>query len=286
MLQLPAHISKRYHAVMDNITPVSCKCYLLTPPYILTASNVAGMAASAPATLAVYASNMFAYGAGAYNGLFYQTNANGTAKASEATSGFLGNCVVAANGAFSAKLYNAGQSYSWSGNLDTTGLYAATISTNSGILNVRIQLSSINGNPQLAGYMTNMVKTNAWCSPLFAVQATNSITNLNGVNLALSTAGATNAPAKAGAATGMMVNGALVLYGVLGDGTSFSQSVPVGQGGYVPVYTSLYNGGGLLEGWLNLSGGQVAGSLAWISPSGASFPLGFNTVAGVTGATF
>jgi hypothetical protein len=33
MLQLPAHISKRYHAVMDNITPVSCKCYLLTPPY-------------------------------------------------------------------------------------------------------------------------------------------------------------------------------------------------------------------------------------------------------------
>ena len=40
MLQLPAHISKRYHALMDNITPLSCKGYLLTTPYLPPSAGI------------------------------------------------------------------------------------------------------------------------------------------------------------------------------------------------------------------------------------------------------
>ncbi len=57
----------------------------------------------------------------------------------------------------------------------------------------------------------------------------------------------------------------------------------------MPIYFSLYNNGGLVEGWINLAGGVATGNLAWICPSGvalpAGFPQGFDTVVQVTGGT-
>ena len=58
----------------------------------------------------------------------------------------------------------------------------------------------------------------------------------------------------------------------------------------MPLYVNLYKNSGLLEGWINLAGGVVAGNLTWIRPGGvvlpAGFPQGFDTVVEVTGATF
>ena len=75
--------------------------------YDFTVSNAAGTVLIPIATLTVLPSNisnMFAAVAGAYNGLFFQTNAGGTPAVTEATAGFLGNCIVNSNGTFSAAL--------------------------------------------------------------------------------------------------------------------------------------------------------------------------------------
>jgi hypothetical protein len=72
--------------------------------YYFTVSNFTGTVTSSVATLTVLSANTIATVAGVYNGLFYQTNANGTPAITEATAGFLGNCVVASNGLYSAKM--------------------------------------------------------------------------------------------------------------------------------------------------------------------------------------
>ena len=46
--------------------------------------------------------------------------------------------------------------------------------------------------------------------------------------------------------------GTAKITGALADGTAFSQSVPVSQDGYVPIYANLYSSKGLLLGWINL----------------------------------
>ena len=55
--------------------------------------------------------------------------------------------------------------------------------------------------------------------------------------------------------------------GALADGTTLSQTAPVSQGSYVPIYDSLYGNKGLLLGWINLDISNPAGNnLTWIHP--------------------
>jgi hypothetical protein len=104
------------------------------------------------------------------------------------------------------------------------------------------------------------------------------------VNLLISTGSSSNSPTNYGVASGVIVNGVLSLAGVLGDKTAISQTVPISQNGNAPIYVNLYNNNGLLEGWLNLAGGNVTGNLTWICPStGLSLEGGFDTVVQVTG---
>ena len=61
--------------------------------------------------------------------------------------------------------------------------------------------------------------------------------------------------------------------GALADGTIFSQTTPVSQEGYVPIYATLYGSRGLLLGWINLDSIATTGvGLTWLSPKR---PLGF-----------
>jgi len=258
--------------------------------YQFTASNSAGMVTSAVAILTVLPSNTFASVAGAYNGLFFQTNTDGTPNVTEASTGFLGNCVVAANGAFSAKLCIGGQSYAWSGNFNVSGNNTSKnllINGNASSLQAFLQLDLANGTQEMTGVISSTALSNVWTAPLVAYAATNAYPHITGVNLAVSPGFSANAPTNAGTAIGLVVNSVLSLSGILGDTAVFSQTVPISKYGYVPFYVSLYNNTGLVTGWLNLGSGGVTGTVTWIRPSGVrvpvGYPQGFDTLANVTG---
>ncbi len=261
--------------------------------YSLTVSNGAGAAVSTAAALTVLPTNTIATAAGAYNGLFFQTNADGTSAVAEATAGFLGNCVVAGNGAFSARIYVGGQSYPFAGVFDISGNAAATISRASlGLSNLTaiLHLDLFKGTRQISGTISSATAGNAWTAPLVGDQATNACPQFSGVNFWMSPGLSANTPTIWGWAGGVVVNGILTLSGALGDTAAISQTVPISKDGNVPVYVNLYNNSGLLEGWLNLAGGVGSGNLTWIRPGGvllpSGFPQGFGTVVHVTGATF
>ncbi len=86
---------------------------------------------------------------------------------------------------------------------------------------------------------------------------TNPATNYNGrYTLVLPPAAnaPTNSPGGYGYAT--LTNstaGEAVVAGRLGDGTPFSQSVPISRDGYIPLYASLYARTGSVQGWLNVT---------------------------------
>ncbi len=261
--------------------------------YHLTAANAAGAVMSSAATLTVLPTNTIATAAGVYNGLFFQTNADGTPDVTEATAGFLGNCVVAASGAFSATAYINGVSSPFTGAFDGSGNATATIPlAASGLsdLTAVLCLDLINGTQQLTGSISSTASGNAWSAPLLAELATNACPQLAGISILLSPGLSANSPTNNGSAIGLVSGGVLTLSGSLGDTTAFSQNVPISRNGNVPIYASLYTNGGLVAGWINVGGGAVTGNLAWIRPGGvlqpSGFPLGFDTAVQATGATY
>jgi hypothetical protein len=259
--------------------------------YRFTVANAAGAVTSAIATLTVLPTNTIATVAGAYNGLFFQTNADGLPDITEATAGFLANCVVASNGAYSAKVYFGGLSYVLTGAFNISGTATATIPLSGpGSFNLTgvMQLDLFNGTQQMSGSISSAIAGNAWTAPLVADLATNAYPDLAGVNLVLSPASSADSTTNYGVASGLVVNSILSLTGLLGGTTAISQTVPISGSGNVPLYVNLYNNGGLLEGWINLTGGggSVSGNLTWIYPGSGSTPSGgFTTAVQVTGST-
>jgi hypothetical protein len=257
--------------------------------YQFRVSNAAGVVTSSVATLTVLPTNTIATAAGVYNGLFFQTNTDGTPNITEASAGFLGNCVVTTNGAFSAKIYVGGLSYTFEGGFNGSGNANATISRPSqGLSNLTVimNIDLINGTQQMGGSVSSTTAGNAWTSTLTADLATNAYSQLASINVLISP-GSGNAPTNYGVASGVVTNSVLSLAGVLGDNTAISQTVPISNNGYIPLYFNLYNGDGLLEGWVNLSGGGMSGNLTWIYPGTGTFSTGaFNTVVQFRGTTF
>ena len=258
--------------------------------YHLTAGNAAGTVTSSLATLKVLPTNTIATAAGSYNGLFFLTNADGTPAITEATAGFLGNCVVASNGAYSARIYLAGASCPLAGVFSIAGSTSATISLpGTGLSNLTavMQLDLFNGSQQMTGSISSRATGNAWTAPLLCQLAANHWPQPTGVNLLISPGSSANSPTNGGAATGFVLNGVLSLAGTLGGTTAFSQTVPISTFGNVPLYINLATNGGLLEGWINLTGTAPVGNLTWICPGGglapAGFPQGFDTVVQVGG---
>jgi len=258
--------------------------------YDFKVSNAAGAATSAVVSLTVLSTNTIATAAGAYNGLFFQTNAAGAPAMTEATAGFFGNCVLAGNGTFSAKIYVGGRSCPLTGSFNISGNASATIlggGTGSSNLMAVLHVDLINGTQQITGAISSTNTGNAWTSPLVANLATNAYPNLTAVSLSISPGSSLNSPTNYGAALGYVANSVLSLSGQLGDTWVISQTVPISMNGNVPLYIDLYNNLGLLEGWINVAGATPTGNLTWIRPSGINlppgFPQGFDTVVEVTG---
>jgi hypothetical protein len=257
--------------------------------YYFTVSNVAGAVTSSVAALTVLPTNTMASVAGTYNGLFFQTNSDGTPEVTETTAGLLGNCVVASNGAYSAKLYLGGASYSLSGIFSSLGNTSATIplaNESSSNITVVMHLDLFNGTQQMTGSVSSAMSGMAWCASLMAELATNAFPLLETFEMVIPAGSSGSGSANYGSASGMVVNGVLTLTGALADGTALTQTVPVSKDGNVPLYFNLYDDAGLLEGWINLASGRVTGSLTLIRPvPSTTSPGGFVTVAQVAGAT-
>jgi len=76
-------------------------------------------------------------------------------------------------------------------------------------------------------------------------------------------------------------SGAVQFTGTLGDETVVSQSASISRAGRWPFYASLYNGTGVILGWLtftNLPGADLTGQWSWIKspqPTSTLYPDGF-----------
>jgi hypothetical protein len=271
-----------YYATVQNAAGTATSAHAA-----LTVTNqiVAGAAMSAGAALAI--TNAFASVAGAYNGLFYQTNGS-TPDIAVATAGMLGNCVVGASGIYSARVCIGGFNYPLAGALNSSGddsevvLRAANGLSN---LTVTLHLDVTGATEMITGSVSNMSAANPWIAPLVADLATNTpLVPAEAFNvIILPECGVANSPTSCGVVLiTSTTNGVVTLSGALADSTPVSQTVPMSQAGIIPLYISLYGGSGLAEGWINLSHDMGSGTLTWIRPAGITnglpFPLGFTNV--------
>jgi hypothetical protein len=147
--------------------------------------------------------------------------------------------------------------------------------------------------PQVFGTVSGSNNGAAWTADLVADRAAN---NLPAAEYTMLIPPGTNAPptsSPGGFGYALITNSAggaktvntARITGALADGTTFSQSVPVSEDGYVPFYDSLYGNKGLLLGWINLEVPNTnTTGLIWIHPktTGGRYKTGFtNIVPGV-----
>jgi hypothetical protein len=213
--------------------------------------------------------NSLAALAGVYNGLFDRTSAGGANSSLETTAGFLGNCVIKANGRYTARLACAGRHYSTSGTFNAKGDATEVVSRrNAGLpsLHIVLHVESAFGTGRITGLVSNMDAADPWVAALTACLSTNAFpptTNILVLQpLAMDPSG--RAPDHGTGVLTVATDGMVSLVGRFGDGTLFAQTVPIAGDASFPVYVSLSRQSGLLTGWMNLAGGIPAGNLNWI----------------------
>ena len=281
-------------AVSSTLTLANLTSNITTNRYTLTASNSYGVAKSSGVTVDLV-SNPFLNLAGAYYGLFAGSNAPFE------SSGLL-TLNLTSLGKFTARILNAGGSYSFSGALSGVGWWSNTVSRGSAKtpLSVLLNLDTTNGTEQILGGVS--CGTN-WTAPLQADRATFGKTNLfpdsGKFTLVFGSANAGD-----GYATVSVNNaGTVSLSGVLSDGAAVAPgAVSVSQYGQWPLYIPLYGRFGSLAGWIQFTnrGASVvnltnnapcafaASNVTWIrtNAGGKLYPDGFTNTLTVIGSTF
>jgi len=257
--------------------------------YTVTVSNLAGSVSSG-AVLTMIDNQVLNPAAavamsGQYNGLFYVTNSSGAPAITEATAGMFGNCVVATNRTYSARLTIGGAIYTMSGTLDLTGNDSRVVSRamlSAPNVTVALHIDWTFGTRQITGTVSNMSSTYPWVATLVASQGTNALP-VPPLSIRAYLPAAAGAPVSSPGGFGTIafvttVAGAATVTGVLADGTAVSQGVPVAKDGTIPLFANLYGGKGLLEGWVSLAGGVPAGTLTWLNTTTNArslYPNGF-----------
>ncbi len=205
-----------------------------------------------------FITNPFIALAGNYQGLFYDTNGV-TLK----NTGFI-NLTLNSNGVFSAKLQQPSGTYSLGGQFSIAGGWSTNTTTSGGKTAAMLQLDLASGD-FIGGVLSNASGT----AGVWANRAGYSVANptmLAGrYSLVLSNL-STPANSGSGAIT-VSTNGNLSFAGTLSDGTRLTQSTFLSSQNDWPLYLSLYNGSGMLMGWVTLTNGpgdDVEGALSWI----------------------
>ena len=222
-----------------------------------------------------FVTNSFLRAVGTYNGLFYDS-INGVGAQS---SGLLGNLTVGSPGTYSGKLYIGGTNYAVSGNFDVAGNASSQIAraANLGPLSLAMHLDWDAVPPQISGTVQG-TNGGAWSAELTNELAA---TGLPSAEYTMLIPPGTNAPTNSPGGDGyaLMTNhlGTITVTGALADGASFSQSIAESTNKLMAFYATPYTNGGLLLGWLDVSGGAPAGTLSWIRPAAAGglYPGGY-----------
>jgi hypothetical protein len=231
----------------------------------------------------------FSGAAGAYNGLFYQTNG-----VESASSGYF-SATTTAKGGFSAKLQLAGSSYSFSGQFNALGASTNVIPRRGSTPLTVSLLLDLTGGGQITGYVTD----GQWNAALLAdLAGFNSKSNPAGFAgqytlLIPGTDGATDAPAGDGFGTvAVDKSGNVQWSGTLADGVKVSQSSTLSRTGIWPFYSSLYGGSGCLVSWIQFTNqldSDLGGAMIWIKPGGVAgqyYPAGFTNETAAVGSLY
>ena len=214
---------------------------------------------------------------GIYNGLFMQDDST------EVTAGML-SLDVTAFGSYSGRIFVDGNVNSINGAFNTAGIASNSVERSTergGPLMLEMILNWNNSPPNITGTVSG---TNGpWVANLTAELAVQEASSAEYTAL-ISPGGILP-----GYGYVLITNhdGAVTLSVTLADGTSFSQYVPLSGEGDLPVYGNLYNGKGLLLGWLGLESGSPTGNLTWIKPasrSSAVYTNGLTNMVAVQGS--
>ncbi|MGD0814005.1 MAG: protease pro-enzyme activation domain-containing protein [Verrucomicrobiota bacterium] len=220
--------------------------------YGLIASNKYGVATNRGATLTLVSNPFTADLTGAYYGLFAESNAQFE------SSGLL-TLNLTSLGKFTARILNAGGSYSFSGGLSGVGWWSNLVSRGAGNIPLAVTLNLDVSNDAQPMLGTVSAGTN-WTAALEADRATysaaNPFTNQGKYTLIF---GSTNTDAQSPGGDGYATasasaEGMISLRGVLSDNTSVAPAaVSVSQDGRWPLYIPLYGKYGSLAGWITFT---------------------------------
>ena len=214
------------------------------PAYTLTAES------AAPST-----NQPFTALKGTYKGLFLATN-----QPSSTNSGFF-TFTVSKNGAFTGRLLMGPATYSFSGagsnKFSSNDIATVTARSGNQTLAVTLQLQQVQTANGLSAQVQGEVNGGTWVAPLIGnlkpVWTPRNPAPFKGrYTLVIANDGASNAPAGDGyGCLTVSKLGILSAGGRLADGSAFSQSVPLSEGGQWPFYA--YAGGGkdVVLGWIS-----------------------------------
>jgi hypothetical protein len=218
--------------------------------------------------------------AGGYNGLFLETNGD----FSPASAGMLSGLTVGNTGTYSGGLLLGAASYAVSGAFNVFGEasnYIARAAAKGGPIGLQMKLDWTSG--QITGAVSGLSAN--WVSPLNAeenVAAADASSFESTLLLSPSASGIGETPPGYGYVLLTNRSGAVALTGGLPDGTTFSQSTPLGKLGHLPLYASLYSHAGVVIGWVTLTNStpEAAEGLYWTRPSMKSgiYPGGFTNL--------
>ena len=255
-------------------------------------SNVArGTAlAFAPITApwpSVVITNGFAATKGAYNGLFYNTNAVGASSA-----GYF-SAVITDKGAFTAKLSQGGRTYSFSGRFDATGRSTNGLARSGGTpLIVSLQLDpagdQIRGHIKGASFAAELLAAHSVYGASSRCPQAGSYTLVIPGNLP----GTVSPGGDSIGAVRVDALGNIQWTGTLADGTKVTQKSAISKEGVWPLYASLYNGSGCVLGWVqfaNETSSDLGGKVLWIKPLGAvskTYIGGFTNAVNAAGSSY
>jgi hypothetical protein len=222
--------------------------------------------------------------AGIFYGLFADTNG----VAVESAGSIIAQTTARSN--FTASVLLGGKTYSLSGRFEP----ATGIGTNKpvrlksgGYLNASLSLTT---NDQMVGTLSS--GTN-WSAEVIADR----LVWGNGkpapaANYTFVIPPQTNGPAGYGFGTlAVTAGGKITWKGVMGDGSTVSQSSALSGDDYWPLFASLYGGEGLAITWVQVGSNGLAsdGDLIWLKPAGATeknFAASFTNTVGAAGSVY
>ncbi|MGZ5568338.1 MAG: hypothetical protein ACXWKG_15090, partial [Limisphaerales bacterium] len=251
------------------------------------------------------ASNIYFYGntanvVGQYNGLFYETNGAGAPVMTEQSAGAVFNLAVTIGRTFGGTIYVGGSGYHLKGLFDLSGKCTTNVSrakSSKPDLTVALQVDWTGTSKQITGTVSCV--SEGWTAPLLADLAVYSKANPypSPARYTMVISPASDAPVNSpgGYGYGLITNkavGIISLVGTLADSTKFSQAVAISKDGHWPLYANIYKNQGLLEGWLDFSGGSPRGQVTWIKPSNpagitlTTYLSGFTNTVDVNGSVY